>query len=67
MNKTTGLFLKGMGNLTLFPKIETLEAKSPWDEVGDAFCAVGDDMRRAMYEFERTKPFIDAAANRQSK
>jgi hypothetical protein len=45
-------FVKGMSSITLFPAIPQ-RSSSPgnaWNSVGKAFQAVGDNMRKAMYE-----------------
>jgi len=46
-------FIKGMGSLNLFPPSQEQEKKtanSAWQDVGKAFCAVGNNLRTAMYE-----------------
>lgn len=52
MSAFTNGFSKGMSFLTFFPHIPQRPASpaGAWESVGRAFQAVGDNIRRAMYE-----------------
>ena len=42
-------FIKGMGSLSLFPQLPNPEPEtSPWQGVGDAFAAAGENLRFAI-------------------
>lgn len=46
-------FIRGMGSIRLFPEQKTLSETSveaAWREVGQAFQAVGDSIRKAINE-----------------
>jgi hypothetical protein len=53
-------FVKGMGNITLFPQLPDIESDaSPWQGVLNAFADANRNLTEAIHEFKKTREYDD--------